>query len=98
MTTRAQQAQLLRNTVFLDQLAGALLAASANILNEAPATANHANRRAWANAVFLNPSAQAAFFAPGMLSNATIAANAGNAPGDSGTPISDNDVDYVVAS
>jgi hypothetical protein len=98
MATRAQQAQLLRSTVFLDQISGALLAAAANVLNEGPATPNHENRRLWANAIFVNPSQQAVFFAPGTLSNPTVAASAGNAAGESGTPISDSDIDYVVAS
>jgi hypothetical protein len=98
MATRAQQAQLLRSTVFLDQIAGALLAAAASVLNESPAAPNHENRRLWANAIFLNPSPQAVFFAPGTLSNPTIAAGAGGAPGESGTPFADGDIDYVVAS
>jgi hypothetical protein len=97
-TTRAQQAQLLRSSVFLDQVAGALLAAAANVLNEDAATPNHENRRAWANAIFVNPSEQARFVAPGLLSNPTVAASAGNPAGDSGTPLTDSDVDYVVAS
>jgi len=97
-STRAQQAQLLRSTVFLDQIAGALIAAATNILNEDPATANHLVRRAYANAILTNPLEQAAFFAPGMLTNPTVAASAGNAPTASGTPIADGDVDYVVAS
>lgn len=68
------------------------------MLNESPATANHEHRRLWANAIFLNPSQHAVFFAPGTLSNPTLAAAAGNPPGDSGTPISDGDMDYVVSS
>jgi hypothetical protein len=94
----ATQAQLIRNPAFQDQVQGALLAAAAQILNEDPTTPNHANRRAWANAIYASPEVQVRAFLPGMLTNATIAASAGNAPGDSGTPISDSDVDYVVAS
>jgi hypothetical protein len=98
MATRAQQAQLIRDPVFQDQVQGALLAAAAQIFNEDPTAPNHASRRAWANAIYASPEAQARAFMPGMLTNATIAASAGNAPGDSGTPVSDSDVDYVVSS
>jgi hypothetical protein len=90
---RAAQAQLLRNAVSLDQIAGSLLSAASQIANEAPTTANHANRAALANAILLNPAGRASLFAPGLLTNATIAAAAA-------TPdaISDSDVDFVVAS
>jgi hypothetical protein len=98
MSTRAQQAQLLRNPVFLDQLAGCLLAAASNVLNEDPATPLHLVRRNYANAIIANPLEQATFLAPGMLTNATVAAEAGNAAGESGTPVTDNDCDFVVAS
>ena len=90
---RAAQAQLLRNSSFLDQIAGSLLFSASQIVNEAPGTANHANRAALANAILLNADAQARVFAPGLLTNATVAAAA--AAPDS---ISDNDVDFVVAS
>ncbi len=77
---------------------GSLLAAAANILNEGTGVANHANRLAWANAIYVNPSAQTQFFLPGVLTNSTIAGEAGNTAGASGTPCSDSDIDYVVAS
>src|SRR5437899_3181654 len=98
MATRAQQAALLRNPTFQDQVAGALLAAAFNVINESPDAANHKNRLLWANAIYTNPTAQMLFFLPGMLTNATVAAEAGAAAGDSGTPVSDSDCDYVVAS
>jgi hypothetical protein len=90
---RAQQAQLLQNTSFLDQIAGSLLFAASQVVNEAAGTPNHANRIVYANAIFLNPQQQARTIVPGVLTNATIAAAAG-------TPdsITDNDVDFVVAS
>ena len=97
-STRAQQAQLLTNPTFVQQVMGSLLAAAAQILNEAASTANHANRLLWANAIYINPQAQTQFFLPGMLSNATISGEAGSAPGASGTPCLDSDVDFVVAS
>jgi hypothetical protein len=98
MSTRAQQAQLLDDVTFKLQVKGALLAAAANILQEAPTTPNHDNRIKWANAIYVNPQQQMQFFLPGMLTNPTIAASAGGAGGPSGTPVSDNDVDFVVAS
>src|SRR4051812_34887711 len=97
MSTRAQQAQLLDNVTFKLQVKGALLAAAYNVLNEGQVP-NHENRAKWANAIFANPQAQTDFFMPGMLTNPTVAASAGSANGPSGTPVSDNDVDYVVAS
>jgi hypothetical protein len=98
MATRAQQAQLLRNQTFQDQVQGALLAAAFNVINESADTPNHANRLLWANAIYTNPVEQMKFFLPGMLTNPTVAAEAGAPNGDSGTPVTDSDVDYVVAS
>jgi hypothetical protein len=92
-STRAQQAQLIKNQTFLDQLAGALLAAASQVINESANAQNHANRLAYANAILVNPALQASFMAPGVLTNATISAEAG-------TPqtIPDSDMDFVVAS
>lgn len=92
-STRAQQAQLIKNQTFLDQLAGSLLAAAVQVTNEGANFANHANRLLYANAILVNPAAQAAFMAPGVLTNPTISAEAG-------TPqaVPDGDVDFVVAS
>lgn len=98
MSTRAQQAQILRNADVIDQLAGALLAAAFNVTNEASTAPNHENRTLFANLIFLNPVQAASVMAPGLMTNATLQASAGNAPGASGTPFSDSDVDYVVAS
>ena len=99
MSSRAQQSQLLKDPTFQAQVSGALLAASSQILNESVTTANHENRLRWANAIFASPDQQTAFFVPGVLTNPTVAAAAGNTPlPDSGTPVSDGDIDYVVAS
>ena len=99
MSTRAQQAQLLSNSLFQQQVTGSLLAAAAQILNEAATTADHVNRLAWARAIFANPQAQMQFFIPGMLTNATVAGEAGvTVMTSSGTPVLDSDCDYVVAS
>jgi len=97
-STRAQQAQLLTNQTFQQQVMGSLLAAAANVLNEGDSVENHQNRLSWANAIYVNPQLQMLFFLPGMLSNPTISAEAGNTPGASGTPCPDSDVDFVVAS
>lgn len=93
MSTRAQQAQLLRNTTFQDQVAGALIYAATQIINESAETANHQDRVKWANAIIADPVGQTKFFLTGMLTNPTIA----GAAADPAT-ISDSDVDYVVAS
>lgn len=97
-STRAQQAQLLKNSVFVDQVTGALIAAATNVLNEDPATANHQNRVAWANAIYLSPAQHVNTLLPGLLSNATLAGEAGGAVGTSGTPVPDADMDFVIAS
>jgi hypothetical protein len=91
-STRAQQAQLIKNQTFLDQLAGALLAAAVQVINEGAGATNHAHRLLFANAILVNPAAQASFMAPGILTNPTISAEAS-------TPASipDGDVDFVVA-
>ena len=99
MSSRAQQFRLIKDDTFQARVSGALLAASSQILNEAATAPNHENRLRWANAIFASPEQQTAFFLPGVLTNATIAGAAGNVPlAASGTPISDGDIDYVVAS
>jgi hypothetical protein len=98
MSTRAQQAQIIRNAAVLDQLAGALLAAAVNVSNESETAPNHANRVLWANTIIANPLNAAAYVAPSLMSNPTLAGQAGSAAGESGTPFSDGDIDYVVAS
>jgi hypothetical protein len=97
-STRAQQAQVIRNSAVLDQLAGSLMAAAYNVLNEATTTANHVNRTIFANAIMVNPLGQASFFVAGLMTNATLQGEAGNAPGASGTPFADSDIDFAVAS
>jgi hypothetical protein len=98
MSTRAQQAKILRDPTVLDQLAGVLLNAAFNVVNEATGTPNHANRIIFANLIFTNCQQAALVVAPGLMTNATIAGQAGNAAGASGTPFSDSDVEFVVAS
>ena len=98
MATRIQQIQLIQSAAFQQQVAGSLIAAAINVQNEAASTANHTARLAYANAIMLNPTAQAATIMTQMLSNATIAGEAGNTAGASGTPVADSDVDYVIAS
>jgi hypothetical protein len=98
MSTRLPQTQLILRSTFVEQLAGALLAAAAQIINEASSATDHGNRLAYARAIIANPIPAAQFMAPGVLLNSTIAAEAGNPNGDSGTPIPDSDLDFVVAS
>ncbi len=77
---------------------GSLLALCSFIITtEAATAANHANRLAYANAIVINPLAQAAFMAPAMMSQATIVADAGNTTvGSSGTVVPDADCDAAV--
>lgn len=98
MSTRLQQTQLILSSTFVEQLAGSLLAAAAQIINEAPNAADHTNRLLYARSILAAPIPAAQFMAPGILLNSTVAAEAGNPNGDSGTPISDSDLDFVVAS
>lgn len=98
MSTRAQQAKILRDPTVLDQLAGVLLSAAFNVVNESPGTANHANRVIFANLIFANCQQAALVVAPALMTNPTLAGQAGNAPGPSGTPFPDSDVEYVVSS
>lgn len=77
-------------TDFLYQVAGACLVAARDILNESPATANHANRIIWATAAKKNPKGTARTLLVYVLDNATVAASLPNAV--------DSDVQFVVNS
>ena len=99
MSTRAQQAQLITNATFQQQVIGSLIYTATQVINEAATTANHIHRLAWANAILANPQQQMLFFIPAVLTNATISAAAGAVSMTaSGTPCNDSDIDYVVAS
>lgn len=98
MSTRLQQTQLIQSEVFIQQLAGSLLAAAAQIINESSNQPNHANRVLYSRSIIASPLEAAQYMAPAILLNATIAAEAGNPVGESGTPIPDSDLDFVVAS
>jgi hypothetical protein len=97
-STRIQQAQLVLSAPFQQQIMGSLLALSSFIITTELATvANHANRLAYANAILVNPLAQAAFIAPGTISQAAILADAANtAAGASGTVVPDADCDAAI--
>lgn len=82
----------------INQIAGALMTAAAQIFNEGTSAPDHANRLLYARYVFQSPLQAAAFMAPGIFSNSTIASEAGGAVGASGTPFPDNDVQFVVNS
>jgi hypothetical protein len=60
-----------------------------DVLNEAPETANHANRIIWANAVLVNPTTKIAEMKTHILLNATIASNPNGA--------TSNDVEFVIS-
>ena len=97
-STRIQQAQLVLSVPFQEQIMGSLLALCSYIItSEAGTVANHTNRLAYANAIVVNPLAQAAFMAPAMMSQAAIVADAGNtAVGASGSVVPDADCDAAV--
>jgi hypothetical protein len=88
----------LKDATVLNQLAGALLIAAAQIVTESADADNHVNRLGFANAVLGNPFAAAAFIAPGLFTNPVIQSEAGGAVGPSGTSFSDNDVQFVINS
>lgn len=79
-------------------MAGSLLAAAINVLNEAADFQNHANRIRYAAAVLENPTLASANILSYVLTNVTIAGQAGDQPGPSGTPFLDGDIDFVMAS
>lgn len=67
----------------------ARLKAAWHVLNEDPATANHANRIAWARGVVADPAVNSDHEYRLFLSNATLQAAGSAAP--------DGDIEYVVA-
>jgi hypothetical protein len=98
MATRIEQIKLLGSTEYTQQVAGSLLSAAFNVLSEDAATPNHSERIAYAQQILSNPVVQAGAMLVRTLSNPTIAAAAGNPVSESGTPFSDADIDFVVAS
>ena len=62
---------------------------AADVLNESGATANHANRIIWANAILLNPTVEVGNMKTHIMLNATIAANPSAA--------TSNDVEFVIS-
>lgn len=68
------------------------------MLNESVNTTDHQNRIAYANAILMNPTQQAQFMLPGIMTNPTLLGQAGDPAGASGTPFTDADTDFVVSS
>ena len=66
----------------------AICNAAYNVLNEDPATANHANRIVWANSVLASPERMASLEMSLVVQNATIQTQGDNA--------TDNDLQFVV--
>jgi hypothetical protein len=60
-----------------------------DVINENPATANHANRVIWANAVLADPTPKVQEMKTHILLNATIGANPNGA--------TSNDVEFVIS-
>jgi len=79
-------------------LAGSLLAAAINVLNEDPQAEHHSERIAWARAIIQSPQSQAHSILNYTASNPVVMGAAGGVDTASGTPVSDSDLDYVVAS
>lgn len=98
MATRIQQIDFLQSADFQKQLAGSLLAAAVNVINEDVTTDHHKERAQWARAIVQSPQVQVSLMLNFVLSNPTVAAAAGGPNTSSGTPVSDSDLDYVVAS
>lgn len=98
MATRIEQINLLTDPLFQQQVGGAFLFAAISVLNENADTQNHANRLKYASAVFADPRGEALRNLTYLLTNATIAATAGNPAGASGTPFPDSDIDFTVGS
>lgn len=92
-TARIEQARFIRNEDFRDQLTGCLIYAANQVVAEADTTPDHGPRYQWAQAILQNPQNQVQKFAPFVLANPTIATAAA-----AGTPPTDSDIDYVVAS
>ncbi len=90
-STRAQQGALLKDQTFLNQVTGSLNAMAYLVVMEAGTVANHANRVLYANAILVNPAAEALQILPGVMASAAVLAAAG-------TPASilDSDVDTRV--
>jgi hypothetical protein len=88
-----------RASNFVLHVAGSLLNVAVQITNKATSTTDHANRLSFARAIISSPVPIATSMTPAILTNATVAGEAGNvALSGSGTPVVDADVDFVVAS
>ena len=72
--TYAQIRNLAVQSAFIDQVRIAIVSAAINISSEAPETANHANRVAYALAVLRSPGSYAANMAEGVAQDATVQA------------------------
>lgn len=72
--TYAQIRHLAVQTEFIDQVRVAITTAAINISSEAPETANHANRVAYALAVLRNPGGYAGVMAEGVAQDANVQA------------------------
>jgi hypothetical protein len=65
-----------KSTLLLERVAVAVIIAADTILNEDPATTNHANRLVWAKDAFINPENYSRKFLAAILAankNATVA-------------------------
>lgn len=91
MATPAEIVNLWRNCHDLqDRFMGSLIQASWDVMNEAPETANHANRLAIALRVMLDPESINRKYFLYFLSNPTIQS--------SGVASTNNDIQFVVNS
>jgi hypothetical protein len=72
--TYAQIRNLAVQSAFIDQVRVAITTAAINISSEAPETANHANRVAYALAVLRSPGSYAAVMAEGAAQDSNVQA------------------------
>lgn len=92
-STRAQQGALISNQLFLEQVAGSLLAFANTVFLEDAATANHAHRLLFSRALLQGVMTHAGIFASTYLTSAAISAAAADA-----STIADADVDATTAA
>lgn len=85
-----------RSDAFAARVAMCLMIAGLNVANEDPATANHANRLAFAQRVLKNEINSKVVAAAAVAYNSTLQATINSAPTQLGANIPDSDLQFVV--
>lgn len=98
MATYEEIYTLAESNSLIDRVAVAITIAADTIVNEDPATVNHANRVVWAKSVFVNPKSQAKAFWYAMLAaNNTASVAAINSASDATIQTAVNNVVDIFA-